>query len=229
MTNFETSMSGWLDPRLSGSGGLTGAAVGAAANTPPGLHPHDNADSPFAAILGERMNSTSAADQSRLADIRTFSQSLARPDADPKASAAQRAREGAEQLVAAAFLTPLLKDFRESTWAEGPFKATRGERMFRSIGDAEVARKMVQRGDWPLVDAVARRLLANTPGVETPGGPTGDTKPASTKDSRATDGERPEAESTGDPTLDGRIALDRARDAARGFDFRVPRPADADR
>lgn len=68
-------------------------------------------------------------------------------------------REAAEQLVAAALVSPVLKGLRESPWATEPFKANSAERSFRQISDAALAHRLVKSERWPLVEAVARRVL----------------------------------------------------------------------
>lgn len=88
-------------------------------------------------------------------DQRLFSAALARAGAGGKGEA----REAAEQLVAASLVSPVLKSLRESTGAAGPFAPGRGERMFRELQDAVLAQRLVKSAQWPLVDALAQRML----------------------------------------------------------------------
>ncbi len=71
-----------------------------------------------------------------------------------------RARHAAEDLVAAALVTPVLKHLRETSQAAPPFGPGPGEKSFRALMDAAVAQQLVRRTHWPLVDRLAQRLLA---------------------------------------------------------------------
>jgi hypothetical protein len=71
----------------------------------------------------------------------------------------QRAREGAEQLVAQTFVLPLLKQLRESDRTAPPFAPTQAEKQFRALMDAELAQQLVRAGRFGLVERVARDLL----------------------------------------------------------------------
>lgn len=73
---------------------------------------------------------------------------------------ATRAREAAEGLVATALIYPVLKQMRESNRAAPPFAPGRGERSFGQLMDATLAQRVVKSAHWPLVDALARRMLA---------------------------------------------------------------------
>lgn len=97
-------------------------------------------------------------------DQRLFSAALARAGAGGKGEA----REAAEQLVAASLVSPVLKSLRESTGAAGPFAPGRGERMFRELQDAVLAQRLVKSAQWPLVDALAQRMLQRGGGSGTP-------------------------------------------------------------
>ena len=74
-------------------------------------------------------------------------------------SNAEQAREAAEQLVAIAFVQPVLQGLRESEGAAEPFAPSSGEKQFGSLLDAEIARGVVKASQWPLVDRLARDLL----------------------------------------------------------------------
>jgi Rod binding domain-containing protein len=89
-----------------------------------------------------------------------FAAALARAPASATDSREQRARDGAEQLVAVALVQPLLKQLRESNNAAAPFAPTSGERSFRSLMDAALAQRMVRSQSWPLVDHLARGMLS---------------------------------------------------------------------
>ncbi len=70
------------------------------------------------------------------------------------------ARDAAEQFVAKTFLEPLMKSVRESNQAAPPFAPTQAEKQFRAFADAQLAVEIVKRSDMPIVDRLARDLLA---------------------------------------------------------------------
>ena len=79
----------------------------------------------------------------------------ARPGQSPQ----DRARDAAEQFVALTFVQPVLKELRESSQAAPPFAPGEGEKQFRALLDAELARRIVHKERYALVDRVARDLL----------------------------------------------------------------------
>ncbi|HYE03711.1 MAG TPA: hypothetical protein VD963_10815 [Phycisphaerales bacterium] len=82
-----------------------------------------------------------------------------------RGDAPERARAAAEDLVAITFVQPLLKELRESNRAAPPFAPGPAEKQFRAFADAELARRIASASRFPLVDAVARRVLR---GAEAP-------------------------------------------------------------
>jgi len=72
------------------------------------------------------------------------------------------ARSAAEEFVAVAFIEPILHALRESNHAAAPFGPTAGEKAFGPLLDAEIARGIVARERYGLVDAVARGLRTDT-------------------------------------------------------------------
>jgi Rod binding domain-containing protein len=100
-----------------------------------------------------------------LARQRAFAGVLARgmttPGAD-RLSPQDKARQTAEQLVAVAFLQPLLKQLRESSHAAPPFAPTQAEKQFGALSDAELAQQLTHAAHFPLVDRLARDLLRRT-------------------------------------------------------------------
>jgi Rod binding domain-containing protein len=93
---------------------------------------------------------------------RSFASVLGREFAAPGAQGKSRqdqARSTAEQLVAVAFIQPLLKQMRESSTAPPPFAPTQAERQFGSLMDASLAQEIVRAQQFPLVDRLARHLL----------------------------------------------------------------------
>ncbi len=74
------------------------------------------------------------------------------------AGATTKARDAAEQFVAIALVQPVFKQLRESNQAAEPFKPNGAEKAFRGMLDEELAKRMVQRTRWPLVERIARQL-----------------------------------------------------------------------
>lgn len=79
-------------------------------------------------------------------------------EATERQTDAERAREGAEELIAIALIQPTLKSLRDSNNAAPPFAPGDTEKTFGAYYDAEVSRRIVQASSFPLVDAVADRL-----------------------------------------------------------------------
>jgi Rod binding domain-containing protein len=73
--------------------------------------------------------------------------------------ARDKARTAAEQLVALAFVQPMLKQMRETSHAAPPFAPTPAERQFGALMDADLAQGIVRAWRFPLVDALAHDLL----------------------------------------------------------------------
>jgi Rod binding domain-containing protein len=78
---------------------------------------------------------------------------------------ADRARDAAEQFVALTFVQPALKALRDTNQAAPPFAPSEGEKQFRALLDAELARRIVHKADYALVDRLARDLLKASPGL----------------------------------------------------------------
>lgn len=81
---------------------------------------------------------------------------------DADESPEQTARRSAESLVAMTFIQPLLKQLRDTSTAAPPFAPTQGEKQFQGLMDAELALRMVRKGDFPIVDRIADKLLRKT-------------------------------------------------------------------
>lgn len=75
-------------------------------------------------------------------------------------NAKEHARDAAEEFVAIAFVEPVLSQIRESNHAAEPFGPTDAEKSFGPLLDAEIARRIVAKERYGLVDAVARQLQA---------------------------------------------------------------------
>lgn len=68
----------------------------------------------------------------------------------------QEARQAAQQLVASAFLQPMLKQMRESGFKTEYFDNGPGQDAFNQQLHTALADRMVERMDLPVVDAVTR-------------------------------------------------------------------------
>ena len=77
-------------------------------------------------------------------------------DAAKHGKSKEEVRRSAEQLVAATFVTPLLKQVRESSQAVEPFAPTPAEKQFGALLDQRVADDLVHASNLPIVD----RLVA---------------------------------------------------------------------
>lgn len=77
----------------------------------------------------------------------------------------QEAEEAARQLVATTFIQPLLEQLNEPTFiSEGPFTPGDAERRFSPLLHQHLADRIAEAGDFPIVDAVKRTLLAKSHG-----------------------------------------------------------------
>lgn len=85
---------------------------------------------------------------------------IGRFNARPAAGApsADDGRRAAEEFISATLIEPILKLSRENNHAAPPFGPTPAEKSFGPMLDAEIARNIVARERYGLVDAVARQL-----------------------------------------------------------------------
>jgi Rod binding domain-containing protein len=86
--------------------------------------------------------------------------------AEPTGTPEDKARETARQFVAVTLVQPLLKQLRETNQAAAPFAPGQGERQFQSLLDADLALRITGAAQFPLVDALARRLTARDAGAD---------------------------------------------------------------
>ncbi|TVQ31738.1 MAG: hypothetical protein EA376_08745 [Phycisphaeraceae bacterium] len=77
----------------------------------------------------------------------------------------EAARRAAEEFVSISMVQPILSSLRETEDAAAPFAPGDAERRFRPMLDAEIARRIVQREDYALVNEVARRMLERMGGA----------------------------------------------------------------
>lgn len=122
------------------------------------VHDGINLTTSTASVLTER-----GVRDARLARQESFQSMIARANAPVEREA--RARQAAEQLIAATFVEPILKQAREMHKAAPPFGPGPGEMQFRALMDAELAHRLVRAGRWPLVERVASNLLGARTGA----------------------------------------------------------------
>lgn len=110
-------------------------------------------------------------------DVRSdFAGLLARSQSANSASPEQRARDGAQQFVAIAFVQPILAQLRQTNSAAPPFAPSAAERQFQSLFDGQIAQQIVRASHFPLVDRIASDLLKRT--SEPTAGPADEGRPA---------------------------------------------------
>jgi hypothetical protein len=73
---------------------------------------------------------------------------------------AEPAREAAQQMVASAFIMPVLAELRESPFLNGPFAPGAAERRFGPLLDQHVADRITASDRFPLIDQITEHLLA---------------------------------------------------------------------
>lgn len=71
----------------------------------------------------------------------------------------ERAQKGAEQLVAATFIVPILQQLRESNMAAEPFGPGSYEKQMGPMIDAQIADRIVSAQNLPMVAALRDRML----------------------------------------------------------------------
>jgi len=80
----------------------------------------------------------------------------ARPGEDPRMGPL---RERFADLVAQMLVAPILTEAREANQAPPPFGPTQADKTFGAMADQATAAAIVRRGDWPLIDQLARTTL----------------------------------------------------------------------
>lgn len=95
-----------------------------------------------------------------------LSKRIERPG-DAAASPEEQATDAARQLVSITLVQPLLAQLRETSKAAPPFAPTSAERQFRAMSDAHLAQDIVKASNFPLVDVLARQMLAKLEGSTT--------------------------------------------------------------
>lgn len=93
------------------------------------------------------------------ASQRSFAAAMGRAQTAAGATDEDRALDAAEQLVTQTFISPILKQLRESVDAAPPFAPNQAEKQLRALTDAELAQRIVHASRFPLVDVLARNLL----------------------------------------------------------------------
>lgn len=93
-----------------------------------------------------------------------FAESLlaaGKPAGDDTDEKRAQVREAAQQFVASAFLKPMFAQVRNSPFKSDLMHGGQGEQMFGEQLDTHLADRMVQRMNFPLVDAVERYMLGS--------------------------------------------------------------------
>ena len=72
----------------------------------------------------------------------------------------RKAGEAAAKLVASTFIIPLLAAMRESPFQTERFGPTMAERRMGPVLDQQIADRIVQRSDFPIVEAVKNSILS---------------------------------------------------------------------
>ncbi len=91
-------------------------------------------------------------------DVEMFAQILA----DRQQSDRQMARTAAGRLVASAFIQPVLSSLREGPFVAPLFEPGPMEKRFGLMLDWQIADRITEAANFPLVDAVADRLVPRT-------------------------------------------------------------------
>lgn len=84
----------------------------------------------------------------------------------PVSDLASKARTAAQEFVAMALIQPVLKQLRQSNQAAAPFAPGAHEKTFGAMLDSEIAKRIVQAKQFPLVDAVAESLTKRRGEIE---------------------------------------------------------------
>jgi len=78
----------------------------------------------------------------------------------------EEAMTAAQQLVATAFIRPILAELGEANFASDRFQPGAGEKRMRPLLDAEIGDRIASSPGFPLVEAVRDRLLGRERSVE---------------------------------------------------------------
>ena len=72
---------------------------------------------------------------------------------------AKKVREASEQLVASAFVLPILQKMQDDPFRSDMFHGGSGEDMFAQQWNTHVADDIVKRANFPMVDAVYNQIM----------------------------------------------------------------------
>ncbi len=144
--------------------------------TPMVPHPRARAQQDFAALLGQSRSSLAmmpAHSTLRMAEKPTNPMELFHQDNSAGDSEYVQVRQAASEFVSLVFINPILKEVRENSHAAPPFAPTSGEKQFGALLDAKLAGNITEAANFPIIDAVAHRMLNKPqpqPAPDTPGG-----------------------------------------------------------
>ena len=86
------------------------------------------------------------------------------------ADAQQQAREAATQFVATAFIMPVLAMMHDSPFATEPFAPNSAQKRFMPMLDWQIADRVTNSANFPLVDRIVDQMTQHLPGPEVKGG-----------------------------------------------------------
>lgn len=69
-------------------------------------------------------------------------------------------RKGAEELVASAFFKPIFAMVREDPLRSDVIPMSSGEKMFGPLLDAEFSKRITERADFPITEAIVKRMMS---------------------------------------------------------------------
>ncbi|MHC5003465.1 MAG: hypothetical protein ACYTJ0_10110 [Planctomycetota bacterium] len=117
----------------------------------PGLDAAIRSAGPASPRLGSRHALAAAAPE-------PFAATLRRATAEAAAAAPDELRDAASQLVASAFVLPVLQSVREGPFNDGPLAPGAAERRFAPLLDQHLADRVTRGASFRLVDVIVQRL-----------------------------------------------------------------------
>ncbi len=97
---------------------------------------------------------------SNLSPERPDSRMLSKDGGSFEKTLREKAHEAAEQFVASSLVIPILATLRANTFgAEGPFAPNMAEKRFGPVFDQQIADRVVQAANFPIVDMIADRYV----------------------------------------------------------------------
>jgi Rod binding domain-containing protein len=122
----------------------------------------------------DHLDSGSASTRARGALQRDFDKLLAGQSATAQVSGgagsltsaeAKQLRQATEQMVASAFILPMLQQIRQDPFKSDLFHGGQGEEMFGQLLDTQLADRIVKRTNFPLVESLYNEMARRVTGV----------------------------------------------------------------